>query len=162
MHARDPDDDLARAVGARKRQPSLAGERLVVLGNLIALRQVGIEIILAGKHGLCVDPAAQRERRANRKLDRAPVEHGQRARQPETHRTHRRVRRRAKRRPASAEDLGVRQQLSVDLEADDGFERHRTTIVVLSPGKFRVRPGVQGPSKSSRTSRVRVLASSDS
>ena len=65
--------------------------------------------------------AAERQRRADRTVDRAPVQHRQRARQPEAHRTDVRVGRRAERGAAAAEDLRGRQELGVDFEPDDGL-----------------------------------------
>ena len=70
--------------------------------------------------------AAERERRGHREIDRLAIEHRQRAGQPEAHRTDVRVRRRAERGRTAAEDLGGRQQLGVDLQPDDGFDRHDT------------------------------------
>ena len=59
---------------------------------------------------------------ADGEVDRLAVQHRQRTRQTETHRAHVRVRRRAERRAAAAEDLRGGQELRVNLEADDGLE----------------------------------------
>ena len=80
-------------------------ERLVELRDLISLRQIGIEIVLAREDRRRVDRAAERERGAHRQLDGVLVEHRQRAGQRETHRAGVRVRRRAEIRGAAAEDL---------------------------------------------------------
>ena len=53
------------------------GQRLVVLRNLVALGQVGIEIILAREDGSFVDAAMQRHRRQGGKLHDFLVEHRQ-------------------------------------------------------------------------------------
>ena len=63
----------------------------------------------------------QRQRRARAELDRAPIQHRQRARQAETHGTRVRVGRVAKMRGAAAKYFRRSVQLRVDLKADDGF-----------------------------------------
>ena len=59
----------------------------------------------------------------DRQLHGSAVQHRQRAGQAEADRADVRVRRRAERASAAAEDLGGGQQLRVDLEPDDRFER---------------------------------------
>ena len=54
-------------------------ERLVVLADLVRLRQVGIEVVLAVEDRALGDLAVEREPELDRLLDRAPVRHGQRA-----------------------------------------------------------------------------------
>ena len=98
-------------------------ERLLVLGNLIALRQIGIEVVLAREHGALVHLRPERERGPHRVVDRGAIEHRQRARVPETHRADVRVRRRAEGGRTAAEDLGRRQQLRMNLETDDRLIR---------------------------------------
>ena len=105
----------------RQRDAAAGRERPLVLRNLVALRQVRIEVVLPREDRPRLHRAAERERRAHRQLDRASVEHRQRAGQAEADRAHVRVRRRAERRRTPAEDLGGGQQLRVDLEADDGL-----------------------------------------
>src|SRR5919108_2515323 len=73
MRARDPD---ARA--ARHLQRALAAERGLVLADLVALRQVGIEVVLAREDRVVGDLAAEREPELDRELDRALVRHRQR------------------------------------------------------------------------------------
>ena len=101
----------------------MARERLIVLRDLIALRQVGIEVILPREDRVLVDAAAERQRRARAQFDGAPVQHRQRARQAEAHRADVRIRRRAEAGRTAAEDLRVGEELCVDLEPDDRFER---------------------------------------
>ena len=98
---------------------AVGGERPVVLRDLVALGQVGIEVVLAREHRRRMHRAAERERGARRQFHRAPVEHRQRPRQPEADRAQRGVGLGAEARGAAAEDLGRGQQLRVDLEADD-------------------------------------------
>ncbi len=59
------------------------GEGLVVLRDLVALREVRIEIVLAGKDRGLVDAAVQGHRGQCRELHNSLVENGQRARHAE-------------------------------------------------------------------------------
>jgi hypothetical protein len=87
------------------------GERQLVLRNLIALGQVGIEVVLAREDRSLLDGAAERQRRTDRVVDRGVVQYRQRARQAETDRTDVGVGRRAERRAGAAEDLRRSQEL---------------------------------------------------
>ena len=89
--ARDADRDAA--VVARHDELPARAERLVVLADLVRLRQVGIEVVLAVEHGALGDLAVEREPELDRLLDRAPVRHRQRAREGEADRADVRVRR---------------------------------------------------------------------
>ena len=80
MHARDP--DASPALGSRPLHRALRGERPFVLRDLIALRQIGIEVVLPREDRRLVDGAAERERRANGVVDRAAVQHRQRPGSP--------------------------------------------------------------------------------
>ena len=75
--------------------------------------------------------AAKREAGANRQIDRRSIQHRQRAGKPETHRAHVRVRRRAERRAAAAEDLGSGPEVRVNLETDDGLKEHDKALKEL-------------------------------
>ena len=94
-------------------------QRLVVLGDLVALGQVGIEVVLA------VEDRARRELGAEREADHQPevhgagVGHGQAAGQPQADRAGARVGRLAEGQLAAAEHLRGGRELHVDLEADD-------------------------------------------
>jgi hypothetical protein len=118
FHVDAADADLADA--------AVGGDRLVELRDLVPLRQIGIEVVLAREDGALVHQAAGGERDPHRQLDRLAIEHRQRARVAETDRADVRVRRRAERRRTSAEDLRRGQESGVDLETDDRFVgRHR-------------------------------------
>src|SRR5436190_17690709 len=78
-------------------------DRLLVLGDLVSLREVGIEIILASENRMLVNRTAERECRANRVVHGGPIENRQRARQAEADGTNVRVGRRAERRATAAE-----------------------------------------------------------
>ncbi len=53
---------------------AIACQRLLVLGDLVTLGQVGVKVILAGKDAGGVDLAAQRQRYAQAVLDGALVD----------------------------------------------------------------------------------------
>ena len=112
-------------------------ERPIVLGDLVALRQVGIEVVLPREDRVGVDRAAERERRPHGELHGAAVQDRQRAGQPEADGTGAVFGVGAEPRAAAAEDLGGGQQLRVDLEADDGFERWHGSACSQLLGRFR-------------------------
>ena len=114
------------AVRRRQREPSVDAERLVVLGDLVALRQVGIEVVLAVEDRVLDDAAAERVAEEDRHLDRAPVRHGQRPGVREADGARARVLGREVLELAAAEHLRLRLQVDVDLEADDRFPIHRS------------------------------------
>jgi hypothetical protein len=99
-------------------QAPAAAQRLVVLGDLVALRQVGIEVVLAVKDRAFSELAAERQTDHQPEVDRPRVDHRQRTRQAEADRAGARVRRLAEGQLAAAEHLRRRAQLHVDLEAD--------------------------------------------
>ena len=119
MKARDADALLCTAVVDF--DPATGGEGQLVLGDLVAFGQIGIEIIFAGKTRMSVDGAVQRKRGAHGQFDGALVQNRQRARQAEADGTDISVWRIAEVSGAAAENLGVRQKLDVDFQTDDGL-----------------------------------------
>ncbi len=109
------------AVRGRHVNPAVLGQGLVELRNLVALGQVGIEVVLARKDGALAHLAVDGQRGQRGELDGLGVEHRQSARQPQAHRADVGVGRRAEVIGATAEGLGGGEQLHVDLEADDGL-----------------------------------------
>src|SRR5450755_1831278 len=99
----------------------MLGEGLVILRDLIALRQVRIKVVLAGKPGERLDAAAQRNSSLNGEFDRFPAQHGQRPGQPQTHRADVRVGWGAEFDGAPAKDLSPGALLDVNLKADNGL-----------------------------------------
>ena len=91
--ARDPDRD--GALGRLERQPAVGGERQVVLADLVALRQVRVEVVLAVPAGRARRLRADRDAGREDVLDRAPVDGRQGAREAEADRADVGVRRRA-------------------------------------------------------------------
>ena len=85
------------AVDPHAGQLAAAAQRLVVLGDLVALRQVGVEVVLAVEDRARRDLAAEREADHQAEVDRARVDHRQRAGQPEADRAGVGVRRRRRR-----------------------------------------------------------------
>ena len=120
-------------------EPAVDGDRLVVLGDLVVLRHVGIEVVLARERRLLGHAQVDRLGEAQRVLDHALVEHRQRARQPEAHRAHVRVGLGAELVGAAAEQLRGRRQLAVHLEPDDRLVRdlRRTLTVTPTPPATR-------------------------
>ncbi len=104
--------DLDRAAGA---------DRQLVLADLIALGEIGIEVVLARPPAALGDAAAGGEAGTHRELDDPPIQHRQHAGHAEADGAGVMVGRRAELRRAAAEDLRFGQQLGVDLEADDGL-----------------------------------------
>ncbi len=74
------------AVRRQVRQRPGGRERLLELRDLVALRQVGVEIVLAREDAARMHGAPQPQRRAYRELQRLLVRHRERPRQPEAHR----------------------------------------------------------------------------
>src|SRR5205807_9422595 len=80
FEVRTDDADLTLALGGREQEPALAAERRLVLADLVALRQVGIEVVLAREDGVLGDLAVECETELDRHLDRATVRNWEGAR----------------------------------------------------------------------------------
>ena len=121
----DADLDLlegALAVWAdRDRDCALADDRLLELRDLVALRQVRIEVVLAVEDRLQVDLRLQPEPGANRLAHAFLVDDGQHAGHGRVHEADIVVRRRAEARRGAREELRLGRDLRVDLEPDDDF-----------------------------------------
>ena len=118
--------DPACAAAGLELHGAAGRQRPIVLGDLIALGQVRIEVVLAREHRRRLHRAAERMRRPHRELDGALVQDRQRARQSQADRADVGVRRRSERRAAAAEDLAGGQQLAVDFKADNWLERRHS------------------------------------
>ena len=101
--------------------PAVLGDGLVELRDLVALGQVGIEVVLAREDGALADLAVEGERGQRGELDGLGVEHGQRAGQAEADRADIGIGRGAEVVGAAAEGLGRGEQLDVHFEPDDGL-----------------------------------------
>ncbi len=122
------DADLLRAAVDLDLDGAMLGQRLVVLRNLVALGQVGIEIILAGKDRSFVDAAVQRHGRQRGELHCLAVQHRQGSRQAQADGTDVGVGRIAEVGGAGAENLGRGQKLDVHLQPDDRLVLRRGRI----------------------------------
>ena len=109
---------------------AVEGRGLVVLGDLVILRGVGIEIVLPIELGVAGNGAVQKKAGEGGQSQRFFVGHGQHPGQAEADRTDVRVGRRAKLVGAAAPHLGPGLQLNVGLQADDRFVFHAATILV--------------------------------
>ena len=125
LEMRADDVDGARAAVFEHDVDSAAvHDRQLVLADLIALRQIRIEVVLAREHGAPRDLAARREAELDGHRDGFGVQHGQHARVAQVDEARLTVRRRAVGRRRAGEDLGLGRELRVDLEADDDFPIH--------------------------------------
>ena len=118
VEARDA-DVARRAVGQVDDDRAMADNRLAELGDLIARRQIGIEIVLAVEHREAVDLGLEGEPGAHRLLDTDLVDHRQHAGHGGVDEADLAVGRGPERRAGAREQLRLRDHLGVDLEADD-------------------------------------------
>ena len=140
-------DDLARAVRIflvqRHLDFALADDRVVQLRNLVALRQIGVKIILPVEPGIAVDLRVDRHAGADRLADALTVRHGQHARHCGVDEAHMAVRFPAISGRRARKELGFRCDLRMDLKADhdlpltgytlDAVFAHITTTSPLPP-----------------------------
>jgi hypothetical protein len=136
-------DGLLPARG-RDRHGAALHDRDLVLADLVALRQVRIEVVLARKHRAPLDHRADGEPEAHRQLHCSGVRHGEHTRQREVNCAGLRIGRRAKRGRGAREHLAARAQLRVRLEADHDLPGHRR---YLGCGRSSWQP----PRRSTRT-----------
>jgi len=96
-------------------------ERPVVLRDLVALREIGIEVVFPREDRSRIDVEIEREGCARRHFDHPSIQDRKRARQPQADGARIGVGLVAEPSRASAEYLGFGLELRVDLEAYDGF-----------------------------------------
>jgi hypothetical protein len=127
--ARSPDVDELRgvllevhAMDANLTQPPRRRERDVVLADLVALRQVRVEVVLAVEDGAGRHLAFERGGNLQRIADRLLVWNRQDPGVSQADRAGVHVRLIPEGELATAEHLRPRPELNVDLEADHGFE----------------------------------------
>ena len=111
-------DALRPAVRRRHLNPAMLSQRLVELRNLVALGQVGIEVVLPRENRPLAHLAVDRQRSQRGKLHRLGIQHRQRAGQPQAHRANVGVGRGAKLVGTAAKRLAGGQQLHVHFKAD--------------------------------------------
>ncbi len=122
MHPLDTHGDRLTAVEVHQHL-ALADDRVLVLGNLVALRQVRIEVVLPVKDGVMIDLRLQPQPGADRLLHAESVDHGQHAGHGRVDEADLAVRLRAESGRGAAEQFGVRNNLGVNLEADYDLPR---------------------------------------
>ena len=116
-------DALGAAVIEHNVESALRHDRQLVLADLIALRQVRIEVVLAREHRLAGYARADREAEAHGHANRLAIQHRQHAGEAEIDEARLGVGRRTVGRRGAGEDLRPGSELRVDLEPDDGFPR---------------------------------------
>src|SRR5690606_1569591 len=124
-------------------QRALAHQRVVELADLVALRQVGVEVVLAVEPAPLVDLRLDRHAGAHRLADALAVRHRQHPRHRRVDQANLAVRLGPERRRGAREQLGVAGDLRMDLEADhdlpfagcalDAIAAHLTTTVPAWP-----------------------------
>ncbi len=117
--------ELLRAVGARNLDAAADAEGTAVLGDLVVLRHVGIEVVLAVEGRMAVNLATEHHSTHDGEFHRLLVHHGKRPRIAEAHRAHVRVGLAASLQEAAAEHLRPRLQLDVRLKSYRVLEFHR-------------------------------------
>ena len=100
---------------------ALANNRVRELADLVALRQVGIEIVLPIEPAVEIDLGLQAKARAYSLFDAFPVDHRQHARHRRVDQRDITVRVGAERRRGAREQLGIGGHLRVDLQPHDDF-----------------------------------------
>ena len=125
---RDPDRDLLLLRRHRHEEPPIGGQGQGVLADLVALGQVGIEVVLALEaDGIGLDLGVQGQPGEHDQLDRTPVDDRQGPGQTHADGAYPGVRGVGlpgeRGRAAAAEHLRGRAKLGVDLDPDDGLER---------------------------------------
>ena len=111
---------VSPAVGADLDEAVL-GQRLVELADLVALGEIGIEVVFAGEDGGVVDPEVERLRGLDGEFDGLAVEHGQGSGHAQADRADVAVGLGAEDVGTAAEDLGLGEQLHVHFETDDSL-----------------------------------------
>ena len=141
------DTSALRYVTAVIPQPPTRTDWQLVLRDLITLRQVGIEIVLACEYGARRDFALERYGDDGGQPHCCVVGDRQRPRQTEAHRTGVHVRRVAEFRSAAAEQLGPSPQLDMHFQSDDGLvicpgATAHAVILVDRPTRLRAPRGL--------------------
>ena len=111
---------------------ALAHDRVIELADLIALRQIGIEVVLAIKPRPLVDLRLDRKARAHRLADALPVRHRQHARHGRIDQADLAVRLCAKGRGSTGKELRLSHDLGVDFQPDHHFPFARGALNAIA------------------------------
>ena len=118
--------------------PAVLANGQLELGDLVALGQVGIKIVLAGEAVLPVQARVGGQAQLDGRFHHLAVEHRQRAGHAQTDGAGVGVGRGAERGGAAAEDLALGVHLGVDFQPDHGFKFHGCSRGVrVGPGGRR-------------------------
>ena len=117
-------DHLADALIQINGQLTLLHDGQFVLADLIALGQIGIKIILAGKDRAAGDFGTDSQAEHCRHAHRLPVQHGQHARHPQIDGASLRIRLGAVSGGRPGENLALGGELGVDFQPDNRFPFH--------------------------------------
>ena len=115
----------------------LADDGALELTDLIALGQIGVEIVLAFRNGGRVDPGLQAQSGTNRLFDAILVHHGKHSRHGGVHEGDLRVRFRPEVGRRAGKELGLGNNLAVDLQPD-----HHFPIARFALDRIGHRPGI--------------------
>src|SRR5262249_44825813 len=124
LHVHAQDAAAARLPVHLEVELAMLAQRLVVLRDLVALRQVGIEIVLAIEFRLLANATAEPESGLDGEIERVLVQYRQYAGLRGADRADSRIGNAAESDFTSAEQLGIRCELHVHLETDDRFKLH--------------------------------------
>ena len=136
-------DALLGAVFLDDFEPAVLANRVVVhrksarLGNLVTLRQVRVEVVLTGPHGVQVDFAVERKPKANGVFHGLLVRNRHGTRHTEANGAHVLVRGRIHFDFAAAEHLRLRRELTMDFKTDNRTVVGHINSVVFYGGKDR-------------------------
>ena len=130
-------DTLLCAIVEHDVHVTLANHRQLVLADLVTLGQIRIEVVLAREHRTRRDLGIDGQPEFHRHAHGFAVEHRQHARIGEIDEIRLRIGPLAVGRGGSREDLRLRRELRVDLEADDGFPAHHSTSFTKAAGILR-------------------------
>src|ERR1700693_4378023 len=139
----DPRDPTTPVLDAHvELEVSIFADWQVVLRDLISLRKIGVEVVLAIKLGEGSDLAVERQGCADRLLHCFFVDDGKRSWKTKAHRTRERIgRRREVVGGAPAEHLALGEHLGVDLEPNDNFvacgDRHQPAARIKGDWSLR-------------------------
>jgi len=124
LHVDAPDADALPRAADLDLDVTVLSDGQFVLGDLVALGQVGVEIVLTREAALAGDRAAGGERHAQGIVHHGPVEHGQHPRHAQADRAGVGVGRRAELGRTAAENLGSGLELGVNLKTNHRFKFH--------------------------------------
>ena len=114
--------EIALAIGAERNDDlAFADDRILELRDLVALRQVGIKIVLAVENRTLVDLRLEAETGTHRLADTFLVDHRQHAGHGGIDERHVGIGRLAELGRGPGEELGLAQDLRMDFHADDDF-----------------------------------------